>query len=252
MLIDEQTGATRNEGPHDQTGKRGNISADPMFLNATFGKDYHLVFGSPCINAGDPAYVSSPDAKDIDNEDRVYASRIDIGADEYVGYVKPVSSAGYDQHVLEPLQTVTLDGGESFFYDPCGVRTFHWTQVSGPAATLVDPNAEKATFAPPVSGEYVFQLVVGDDQYNGEPDQVLVLVAANHPPVANAGTDRAWSVSSRATLDGTNSQDSDAVDRLTYQWTTGRGSTGRSEGRRHGESRRSSSRPRGNTSSNWS
>ena len=39
-------------------------------------------------------------------------------------------------------------------------------------------------------GEYVFQLVVGDDRYEGEPDQVLILVAANRPPVANAGADR--------------------------------------------------------------
>jgi beta propeller repeat protein len=216
IFVDNQTGQMTFDGVNDQTGKRGNISADPLFLNASFGKDYHLVFESPCINAGDPAFAAA--ARDIDNDVRVYAARIDIGADEYVGYVKPVSNAGYDRHTLEPLQPVTLDGGQSFFYDPCGVRTFHWTQVSGPAATFEDPNAEKPVFTPPAFGEYVFRLVVGDDRYQGEPDEVLILVGANVPPVAKAGADRAWQASKRATLDGTDSFDPDVVDHLTYQW----------------------------------
>ncbi len=34
----------------DQTGLHGNISSDPLFAD-----DYHLAWGSPCIDAGDPA-----------------------------------------------------------------------------------------------------------------------------------------------------------------------------------------------------
>ncbi|MEN6428910.1 MAG: right-handed parallel beta-helix repeat-containing protein [Phycisphaerales bacterium] len=206
------------DGADDQTGKNGNISADPLFLNASFGKDYHIVFGSPCINAGDPRYARSAGAVDIDGNARVYASRIDIGADEYVGYVKPVSSAGYDQHVIELSATVTLDGGQSFFYDPCRVTTFRWTQVSGPSVTLDDPNSENPTFMPEAFGEYVFELVVADDRYDSEPDRVLVLVAANVAPVADAGVDRVCGVASQATLDGTASYDPDVIDPLTYQW----------------------------------
>jgi len=225
LFEDSQTGSVIYDGANSRTGHNGNISVDPMFLNASFGKDYHIVFGSPCINAGDPDYAALAGAADIDSDARVYASRIDIGADEYVGYVKPIASAGYDQHVLEPSQAVTLDGGQSFFYDPCGVKVFHWTQVSGPAAALDDPNSVTPTFTPEVFGEYVFELVVADDQHDGEPDQVLVLVATNVAPVANAGGDRLWGASGRVTLDGTGSYDPDVVDRLTYQWRQVEGTT---------------------------
>ncbi len=68
-------------------------------------------------------------------------------------------------------------------------------------------------------GEYVFQLVAGDDQYEGEPDQVLILVAQDRVPVANAGDDRVCRVTGQTILDGTGSYDPDAIDRLTYQWT---------------------------------
>ncbi|HON92460.1 MAG TPA: right-handed parallel beta-helix repeat-containing protein [Sedimentisphaerales bacterium] len=219
LYMNQQTGALDIDGTYNLTGKNGNISADPKFLGAVFSKDFHLVFESPCVNAGNPLYAAAAGAKDIDNQDRVYATRIDIGADEYVGYVKPVSSAGHDQHVLELLQTVTLDGGQSYFYDPEGVKTFRWTQVSGPTAALEKADAESPTFVPSEFGEYVFQLIVGDDQYESEPDSVLILVAPNHPPVANAGEDRICGASSKVTLNGTDSSDPDVVDRLTYQWT---------------------------------
>jgi hypothetical protein len=57
----------------DQTGINGNISVDPDFVNPSAG-DYHLAFGSPCVNAGDPAESAPPGGGD----------RIDIGALEYL------------------------------------------------------------------------------------------------------------------------------------------------------------------------
>ena len=216
--VNPQNGQITVGDQADQTGTAGNMSGDPLFLNP-FNSDYHLTLESPCINAGDPEYAVAAGLKDIDGQARIYGARIDIGADEYVGYVKPVASAGFDRHVLEPLQAVTLDGSESFFYDPCGVKTFRWSQVQGPAVALDDPNGTKPTFAPPASGEYVFQLVVGDDRYNSEPDQVLVLVAGNQAPVADAGADKTWAAPGQVTLDGTGSRDPDKIDRLSYQWT---------------------------------
>ncbi|NOQ21897.1 MAG: T9SS type A sorting domain-containing protein [Candidatus Aegiribacteria sp.] len=43
----------------------GNITSDPMFVNATID-DYHLQYGSPCINAGDPASPPDPDGTRAD------------------------------------------------------------------------------------------------------------------------------------------------------------------------------------------
>lgn len=213
-----QTGEYVYGGQADLTGTMGNLSQDPLFLNP-FNKDYHLTFESPCVNAGDPDTIVLPGETDIDGDDRIRGARIDMGADEYVGYTKPVADAGFGRHLLEPFQPVTLDGGQSFFYDPCGVTLFRWAQVSGPAVTFDDPNVAMPTFTPEEKGEYVFALVVADDRYSSEPDEVLVLIAENHAPVADAGMDRVSAISARTVLDGTASYDPDGVDRLTYRWT---------------------------------
>lgn len=76
----------------------GNIDADPMFIdpgfwdpNGTPGNldddfwvdgDYHLLDGSPCIDAGDPNFVADPNATDLDGKPRIVNGRIDIGAYE--------------------------------------------------------------------------------------------------------------------------------------------------------------------------
>lgn len=204
------------DGPMDQTGKLGNISADPLFVEPE-DHDYHLGFGSPCIGAGDPSYIPPFGAQDIDGEPRIYALAIDIGADEYVGYMGPVANAGRNQHILES-QLVTLDGGDSFFYDPCGVMTFEWTQVAGPVVELSDPAAVQPTFMAEVEGEYRFALVVADDLSTSEPDEVVVLFGPNHQPIADAGPDRVCGAPDRVTLDGTGSYDQDSTDELMYSW----------------------------------
>jgi hypothetical protein len=43
----------------------GNFDADPLFANAAAG-DFHLTFGSPCIDAGDPASPPDPDGTRAD------------------------------------------------------------------------------------------------------------------------------------------------------------------------------------------
>jgi len=71
---------------------QGNINIDPNFveigyLNENkiyFEGDYHLRKGSPCIDAGDPAFVAEPNEADIDGNQRILGEKIDIGADEYI------------------------------------------------------------------------------------------------------------------------------------------------------------------------
>lgn len=216
--VDLETYSPLYGGEADQTGLRGNVSEDPLFL-ASMSKNFHLTLDSPCINAGDPDFVPTAGQTDIDGEDRIYAARIDMGADEYVGYVKPVAFAGWDVHVLEPLEMVTLDGRESFFYDPGDIQTYRWTQVSGPEVVLDGSDSATPTFSPPEAGEYVFELVVADSQYSSTPDQVLVFVGPNRLPVADAGADKAWQTPGQVMLDATQSYDPDPVDRLSYVWT---------------------------------
>ena len=74
-----------------------NFEADPAIVDPlgpdgfprTGDEDLHLAPGSPCIDAGDPAHVATPGAKDIDGDPRVLDGNgdghavIDIGADEF-------------------------------------------------------------------------------------------------------------------------------------------------------------------------
>ncbi len=71
------------KGISDQTGKNGNISADPKLVNYKYGQ-FHLQPDSPCINAG---LLSAVDNrwKDIDGQARVLGRGVDIGADESDG-----------------------------------------------------------------------------------------------------------------------------------------------------------------------
>jgi hypothetical protein len=86
----------------------GNIDADPCFVapgywdaNGTpddanddfwVDGDYHLMFGSPCVDAGDPNYAGGAEETDLDGKPRVMGGRIDIGAYE----LRPVIAADID------------------------------------------------------------------------------------------------------------------------------------------------------------
>ena len=71
---------------------QGNIDIDPCFVKAgEIGEDksfiigdYHLLKGSGCIDAGDPAFAAGADETDIDGNPRVSGAKVDIGADEFV------------------------------------------------------------------------------------------------------------------------------------------------------------------------
>lgn len=92
----------------------------------------------------------------------------------------PIANAGVDQGPINSGQTVTLNGSGST--DPDGnPLTYHWTQVSGPAATLSSATAANPTFtAPNVQGtqNLVFQLIVNDGTVDSPPDTVTIGVRA--------------------------------------------------------------------------
>jgi len=49
--------------------------------------DYHISFGSHCINAGDPNFVVDSNDVDLDDEPRVVGGRVEIGVDEAAAYM---------------------------------------------------------------------------------------------------------------------------------------------------------------------
>ena len=65
-----------------------NIVVEPNDLNAIWIEgDYHLLPGSPCVDAGDPNYAAEPNETDLDGRPRVMGGRIDMGA-----YETPISA----------------------------------------------------------------------------------------------------------------------------------------------------------------
>ncbi|MFQ6036314.1 MAG: right-handed parallel beta-helix repeat-containing protein, partial [Sedimentisphaerales bacterium] len=76
----------------------GNIDADPLFVQPGYWDDggspqdssddfwvegdYHLLWDSPCVNAGDPAITYDIVKTDIDGQPRIIDGRVDMGCDE--------------------------------------------------------------------------------------------------------------------------------------------------------------------------
>jgi len=57
----------------------GNISNDPIFVSAG-SKNWRLMAGSPCINAGTNVYAPLP--WDLDGNPRIFGTTVDLGAYE--------------------------------------------------------------------------------------------------------------------------------------------------------------------------
>ncbi len=65
------------------TGGQGNIDVSALFVDRDAG-DLRLLSVSPCIDAGDPGYVSGEDDLDFAGNRRVIYGRVDMGAFEMV------------------------------------------------------------------------------------------------------------------------------------------------------------------------
>jgi len=174
----------------DQTGVRGNISADPVFFRESYGDvlgDYHLQHTSPAIDAGDNAAPQIP-VLDLDGAARIVDgdfdadARADLGAYEYFN-APPTAAAGPDQTVAAAAScaaVIALDGTGSS--DPDGdLMTYSWTgsfgTVSGASASVSLP-----------AGTDVVTLTVRDGRGASATDTLMVAVLDTTPPVIQAAT----------------------------------------------------------------
>ena len=169
----------------DQTGLRGNISTDPLFVRNAFADvagDYHLQMASAAIDAGDNAAPQMA-AADLDGNARIADgnsdgdARVDMGAYEYTNHA-PVADAGADQTVTADASCsaiVRLDGGRSSDADGDPL-TFAWT---GPFGTVSGATASVSLPA----GTHLVTLTVRDGRGGSSSDTLVVTVVDATPPV---------------------------------------------------------------------
>ncbi|HRP30597.1 MAG TPA: hypothetical protein PKV73_01845, partial [Agriterribacter sp.] len=116
----------------------------------------------------------------------------------------PIADAGNDQTINLPVNSVTLDGGNSSA--PSGsIAGYSWSKVSGPAyETIANPVAVTTVVSGLTQGVYQFELKVTDNNGLTSTSTVNVTVkAALIPPVADAGGNQTITLPlNTVTLDG--------------------------------------------------
>jgi hypothetical protein len=182
------------------------------FANAA-AMDYHLLTGSPAINAGTDL-TSYGVTVDMDGNARTGA--FDQGAFEFGGAANqaPLANAGSDKTVTLPTASVSITGTAS---DADGtISTYTWTQVSGTAATLTNATTATVGVSGLVAGTYVFRLTVKDNAGATASDDVTVTVKANSVPTVSVGTTLNITTAT-TTITGTASDTDGTIS--TYAWT---------------------------------
>ncbi|AYB34740.1 right-handed parallel beta-helix repeat-containing protein [Chryseolinea soli] len=193
--------------------KTNNI-ASVKFVNAA-GGDFHLLTGSPAINAGIDLLSYGVT---VDKDGKVRIGAYDQGAFEFGGTSSnqsPSVNAGSDKTVSLPTTSVALTGTAS---DPDGsISSYTWTKVSGSTATLTNATTATLSVTGLVAGTYVFRLTVKDNAGATASDDVTVTVRTNTTPIVSVGASILNITTSTTTIIGTASDPDGTIS--TYTWT---------------------------------
>jgi hypothetical protein len=115
----------------------GNIMADPLFVAAANG-DYRLLASSPCVNAGNTAYLQSVDGTDYDGDARVQGGQVNMGALESA--VSSVTASSTSGGAITPEGTFLFSSEVTFTATPWPGRAFRYFETNGAAVAGSDTN----------------------------------------------------------------------------------------------------------------
>jgi hypothetical protein len=141
----------------------------------------------------------------------------------------PVATAGADQAITLPLDSLSLDGSASKGVNP--IVSYQWSVLSGSGGLLESPGTAKTVLTNLTAGIYRVQLKVADDSSLIGMDTVNITVnpapppPPPPPPVAHAGADQTITLPlDSVTLNGSTSTGKDSI--VAYRWTILSGPTG--------------------------
>jgi Domain of unknown function (DUF4082) len=122
----------------------------------------------------------------------------------------PVASAGPDQTIQLPTNSVTVNGSGS-----TGASTYLWTRISGPnTPTITNSTSVSTTITGLIAGAYVFQLGINGGTTGSLIDQINITVNPA-TAIANAGNNQTITLpTSSVSLSG-----SASVGATSYSWT---------------------------------
>ncbi len=154
-----------------------------------------------------------------DNEGATAYAEARLTVNEATVNQPPVASAGANQTITLPLNSINLTGSGS---DPDGtIASYQWTKVSGPTATINNGTTTTVQLTNLIEGTYVMRLTVTDNGGLTASAEVTVTVLAqvvNTPPVANAGPDRTITLPTNSVnIAGSGSDPDGGI--ITYAWT---------------------------------
>ncbi|GGB16522.1 hypothetical protein GCM10011511_45430 [Puia dinghuensis] len=134
----------------------------------------------------------------------------------------PVANAGPNQNIT--TSTTTLTGSATTASSNTYINYWLWTQVSGPSTALIClPSGPTAQLSNLVTGTYVFQLQVTDNNWRTSTSTVTVVVNSSGTPKTypKAKTNSKITITlpvNSATLDGSASVDSNGGTLTSYAW----------------------------------
>ena len=192
-------------------------TVEPLVLGNSVSTGSILSFTAPLTPATISFEVTAIDSDGATESTEVVVQVIENNSPNLPN-LPPVANAGADQF-LRPGDTVNLLSSGSVDSDG-NIVSYLWTQISGTPTVNFNSNSANPSFtAPDISGDLTFELTVTDNDGVEGRDTVVIHIASNVPPTADAGGDLSVNSGDTAPVSITGSGDDSDGNITVYFWT---------------------------------